>query len=144
MNKFINDDIFKSDEFYDIPLMEGRGEVHVDGSLTGGGNYNLGELIKNFRKKNAPFITVRSVDNGLAADGILHGDFLTVDLKARIHDGDIVAVKLGSRLFVRKKFSHKNLIRLETSSENNQPMIVDPKTPGFEIIGKVSAVIREL
>ncbi|HGY55661.1 MAG TPA: hypothetical protein ENK44_08175 [Caldithrix abyssi] len=144
MNLFIKEDVFKSNEFYNIPLVEDMGEVHVDGPFNSGGNYNLGELIKNFRKKDTPFITVRSVDNGLSADGILQGDFLTVDLKARVRDGDIVAVKLGSRLFIRKKFTQKNLVRLETSGENSQPVIIDPKTPGFEIIGKVSAVIREL
>jgi len=144
MSIFIKEEVFKSDEFYNIPLVDDMGEVHVDAPFSGGGNYNLGELIKNFRKKDTPFITVRSVDNGLAADGILRGDYLTVDLKARIQDGDIVAVKLGSRLFIRKKYAQKNLIRLETSGENNSPLIVDPKTPGFEIIGKVSAVIREL
>ncbi|HID39859.1 MAG TPA: hypothetical protein EYP36_10145 [Calditrichaeota bacterium] len=144
MSISIKEEIFESDEFYSIPLVEDMGEVHVDGHFASSGNYNLGELIKNFRKKDTPFITVRSVDNGLAADGILRGDFLTVNLKARIQNGNIVAVKLGSRLFIRKKYSHKNLIRLETTGENTNPLIVDPKTPGFEIIGKVTAVIREL
>jgi len=144
MSVLREDEIFESDEFYNIPLVDDMGEVQVDGHFSGGGNYNLGELIKNFRRKGTPFITVRSVDNGLAPDGILRGDFLTVDLKARIRDGDIVAVKLGNRLYIRKKFNHKNLIRLETTEEAPSPLIVDPKTPGFEIIGKVSAVIREL
>ena len=39
---------------------------------------------------------------------------------------------------------HKHLIRLETAGAKSSPLIVETGTPGFEIIGKVTSVIREL
>lgn len=130
-----------SREFYNIPLV---GEVHIEAEPGSGGNYNLGELIKNIRSNAGQSITVRAVDNGLASEGILHGDFLTINLSAKIRNGDIIAVKLGSKIFIRKKFSHKKFIRLESTAGAISPLIIDPKTPDFEVLGKVATVIREL
>ncbi len=128
-------------EFYSIPLM---GEVHIENEFGSGGNYSLGELIKNVRQKDLRSITLRTMDNGLAGDGIYFGDFLTVDLTSKPVNGGIAAIKLGSKIYIRKIFFEHNFIRLETTDPTNSPLIVDPQTPGFEIIGRVHTVIREL
>ncbi len=131
----------ETSEFYNIPLV---GEVHLENEFGSGGNYSLGELIKNFRKKDLRSITLRAMDNGLAGDGIFYGDFLTVDLASKTANGNIAAVKLGHKIYIRKTFFEHNFIRLETTDPGSSPLIVDPKTPGFEIIGRVHTVIREL
>lgn len=128
-------------DFYDIPIM---GEVHIESESGSGGNYSLGELIKNFRNQDTRSITLRSLDDGLVENGIFPGDFLTVDLAAKLKNGDIAAVKLGDKIFIRKTIFEKDYIRLEKGSSDNSPLIVDIKTPGFEIIGKIATVIREL
>ena len=128
-------------EFYNIPLL---GEVRLVFSETSRKPLSIGEIINNFRQTNSQTITMKAMDDGLTDAGILGGDYLTIDLHAAARDSDIVAVKIGYRIYVRKFFHERNLIRLETSSSTPSPLIVDPKIPGFEIIGKVVAIIREL
>ena len=128
-------------EFYNIPLL---GEVHLENNLGSGGDYSLGELIKNFRKKDTQSVTLRALDNGLSDDGIFYGDFLTVDLNSKPRNGDISAVKLGNKIIIRRTLFSGRFVRLEAADSSSSPIIVDPKTPGFEILGKVHTVIREL
>ncbi len=128
-------------EFYNIPLL---GEVHLEDTGGAGGNYSLGELIRNFRKHDQRTLTLRTLDNGLEGDGIFHGDYLTVNLNSKLRNSDIAAVRLGEKVIIRKIYFNNQFIRLETTDPFNAPLIVDSKTPGFEIIGKVHTVIREL
>jgi len=107
------------------------------------GDYSLGELIRNFRVSQTRYITVRTADNALSADGIFEGDYLTIDLKQKVVGGDICAVKLGDKVYIRKAFFKGGFIRLETA-DSAEPLIFDPQTPGFELLGKVVSVIREL
>jgi SOS-response transcriptional repressor LexA len=145
-DKYTSPDL--SSEFYDIPLL---GEVRLVFSDSSRKPMSIGEragletcLINNFRQTNSRTITMRAMDNGLAGAGILEGDYLTTDLHTTARDGDIVAVKIGYHIYIRKIFHERNLIRLETSTVTPSPLIVDPKIPGFEIIGKIIAIIREL
>lgn len=131
----------ETSEFYSIPLV---GEVHLEDPFGTGGNYSLGELIKNFRNKDVHSVTLRAMDNGLAGEGIFYGDFLTVDLNSKPKNGAIAAVKLGHKIYIRKTYFERRFIRLETADPTSSPLIVDPKTPGFELIGRVHTVIREL
>ncbi len=128
-------------ELYNIPLF---GEVHIEHDGPWQGDYDLGELIRNVRAREAETITVRAADDGLISDGIYPNDFLTVDMKRKPHDGDIAVVRLGHRVYARKIFFEKKFVRLETSGDNPAPLIIEPKTPGFELVGRVVTVIREL
>jgi len=128
-------------EFYNIPLL---GEVRLEDTSGSGGDYSLGELIKNFRKRDQYSITLRTLDSGLEEDGIFYGDYLTVDLGSKPRNGDITAVRIGEKVFIRKINFTASLIRLETTDPYNAPLIIDSKMSGFEIIGKVHTVIREL
>jgi SOS-response transcriptional repressor LexA len=128
-------------EFYDIPLL---GEVRLQPAEDSEGDYHISELVYNFRKDSSTSLTVQAMDNGLASKGILQGDFLHVDFHSTLKNGDICALKLGHKVFIRKIFYEKNFIRFETGAPEASPLIIDPQTPGFEIIGKVSTVIREL
>jgi len=128
-------------EFYNIPLL---GQVRLDDPGQSAGNYSIGELINNIRQDDAQSISLQAIDDGLAAIGILRGDFLTVMLNKPLKDNDIAVVLLGRRLYIRKIYFIRDLIRLETAAPRSSPLIIEPKTPGFEIIGKVTSVIREL
>lgn len=129
------------EEFYNIPLI---GQVHVENEWGSGGDYSLGELIRNYKKNDNRYLTLRAADDGLSAVGILQGDFLTIDMNSKPRNGDISAVRLGEKIFIRKTHFESGLIRLETTDPYDAPLIVDTKTPGFELLGKVHTVIREL
>ncbi len=128
-------------EFYNIPLF---GEVRVEQDKHSQGNYDLGEIITNSRKNAQQSLNVRAADDGLSGAGIFKNDFLTVHLNIPLENADIAVVKLGPKIYIRKIFFDKKRIRLETDSGTPSPFIIDRETPGFEIIGKVTTVIREL
>ena len=128
-------------EFYNIPLM---GQVRVETNFNTSGDYSIGELVNNIRNSDARTISLKAMDDGLSGAGILYGDFLTVTLDTTLRNNDIAAVRLGPRIYIRKIFFERNLIRLETAGAKSSPLIVETGTPGFEIIGKVTSVIREL
>lgn len=128
-------------EFYNIPLL---GEVRLVFSDESHKPLSIGEIINNFRQTDSRTITMRAMDDGLSKAGILNGDYLTIDLRDTPYDNDIVVVKIGYRIYVRKFFRERQLIRLETAASTPSPLIVDPRIPGFELIGKVVTIIREL
>lgn len=128
-------------QFYDIPLI---GEVHMSESPAEERSYNIAALVRNFRKEDRQTITLRAADDGMEKAGIYLGDLLTVNLNSAPVNHDIAAVRLGERIYIRRIFFQGEFVRLETDEENGSPYIVDPKVPGFEIVGKVVTVVREL
>ena len=83
-------------EFYNIPLM---GQVRVETDFNTSGDYSIGELVNNIKNSDARTISLKAMDDGLSAAGILYGDFLTVTLDATLHNSDIAAVRLGCLLY---------------------------------------------
>lgn len=130
-----------NNEFYDIPLI---GEVHMHESASDDQPLNITDLVNNFRKNDKKTITLRAADDGLEKTGIYRGDLLTISLKTTPVNHDIAAIRLGERIYIRRLFFQDKFIRLETDEVNNSPYIIDPKVPGFEIVGKVVTVVREL
>jgi len=128
-------------EFYNIPLF---GAVHIERDGAYHGDYNIGEIITNISEQQQTTFNLRAADDGLAEAGIYENDFLTVSQKAVLRNGDIAAVRLGHRIYIRKIFFDKKHIRLETASRQPTPLIVEENTPGFAVLGKVTTVIREL
>ena len=128
-------------EFYDIPLL---GEVKIEHNSSMMGDYSIGDIINNFRLNNTQTFSIQVMDKGMEASGIYRGDYLTVLLHDKINNGEIAVVRLSDKIYVRRLFYVNGFIRLETSSESRNPLIVDPSTPGFEIIGKVLSLIRAI
>ena len=128
-------------EFFNVPLL---GLVIPDDPDYSNGKYDLNELVNNYKKKDIDTFNLSILDNAMKNCGILKGDLLTVNLKAPIRNQDIVVVKISERVLVRKYFRHNNLIRLETADDYPSDLIIEPNTPGFQILGKVVSVIREL
>ncbi len=132
----------ESFEFFSIPVL---GEVHLaEEDWPFPHRISIGELIQNFHKEDRQTITVRALDHALSGEGIFKNDLLTVSLKTRPRDGDIAAVVFGDKLFIRKIYFQKGLIRLDTSEDRPAPLIIDEQTPEVKILGKVTMVVREL
>jgi len=128
-------------EFYNIPLF---GEVKITDKNNPRGDYDIGEIITNSRNSASQSLNFRAADDALSRAGIFSGDFLVVHLDRPLKNGDIAVVQLGYKIYIRKIFFEKKRVRLETDSGTPSPLIIDPATPGFEILGKVVTVIREL
>jgi SOS-response transcriptional repressor LexA len=128
-------------DFFDIPLL---GRVRPNDKSHLKRDYNLSDLIKNFKKSDLKSITLEVLDDAMQKAGILKGDFLTVKLDLKPQNGDLAVVKLGTKIFLRKFYRQNHLIRLETANDSVVPLVVDEKTPGFEIIGKVISISRQL
>jgi len=128
-------------EFYNIPLF---GEVKIAEKNNPRGDYDIGEIITNSRNSASQSLNVRAADDALSRAGIFSGDFLTIHLSRTLNNGDIAVIQLGYKIYIRKIFFEKKHVRLETDSDTPSPLIIDPATPGFEILGKVITVIREL
>jgi SOS-response transcriptional repressor LexA len=125
-------------DFFDVPLL---GMVHASLSLSG--EYNLNELVTNFQNIDQNSITLEVLDNAMRKAGILKGDYLTIDLQDKPKDNDIVVIKLGERFYVRRFYREDHLIRLETSDHYPSSIVIEEKTPGFQIIGKVLSISRQ-
>lgn len=131
----------QNSEFYDIPLL---GEVHMAGNNDFEHPFNITEAVTNFLKSDQQTITLQAVDDGMVNAGIYHGDLLTINSKIPLNSHDIAAVRIGERVYVRRIFFEKEFIRLETDGPDSSPYIIDPSLPGFELVGKVVTVVREL
>ena len=127
-------------EFFDIPLL---GMVRASGPTSPSGDYSLNELVSNFQNTNQHSITLEVLDNAMHKAGIIKGDYLTINLHARPHNGDIVVVKLGERFFIRRFFHESNRVRLETSDDYPSSLVIESNTPGFQMIGKVLSLSRQ-
>jgi SOS-response transcriptional repressor LexA len=127
-------------EFYNIPLF---GEVKIEDKNIPR-NYDIGEIVTNSRNSASQSLNVRAADDALSRSGIFSGDFLTVHLNRPLKNNDIAVIQLGHKIYIRKIFFEKKRVRLETDSDTPSPLIIDPTTPGFRILGKVITVIREL
>ena len=130
-----------TNDFFNIPLI---GLVKISNAENHHGYYNLSELVNNFPNQDNIQITMQVLDNAMSKSGIIKGDFINIRKTKKINNADIVVIKLGNKIFIRKYYLQKNFIRLETSEEHHSPLVIDPKTPGFELIGKVISITRQL
>jgi SOS-response transcriptional repressor LexA len=127
-------------DFFDIPLL---GMVRADTSALDSGDYNLSELVANFKNTRQQSVTLEVLDNAMYKSGIFKGDYLTIDLQSKIQDGDIIVVKLGERFYIRRFHRHQHRILLETADDYPSSLVVEENTPDFQIFGKVRALTRQ-
>jgi len=127
-------------DFFNVPLL---GMVRANMTSHSAEDYNLSELVSNYKNTDRYTITLEALDNAMVKAGILKGDYLTVDLQSRPRDGDIIVVKLGERFFIRRYYLQQHLIRLETADEYPSSLVIEDNTPGFQIIGKVTSLSRQ-
>ena len=108
------------------------------------GDYAIADIIANRFTSDEKQITLRVIDDAMVKAGILKDDFLTIEITPQIKDGDIAAIKLGERFYIRRFFNQGNHIRLETASAYPSIQIIETKTPGLFVIGKVLSITRKL
>jgi SOS-response transcriptional repressor LexA len=127
-------------EFSNVPLI---GILHL-AEADSNPDYQIGDSIRNFQTAGREFVTLVISDNSMRQAGIIKGDYLTVNLNASVQDGDLAVVRLGARLYVRQFFRPSaTLIRLQTCDEYPSVLVIETKTPDFEIIGKVYSLSRQ-
>ena len=127
-------------DFFNVPLL---GMVRANMTSHSAEDYNLSELVSNYKNTDQYTITLEVLDDAMYKAGILKGDYLTVDLQSHPRDGDIIVVKLGERFFIRRFYLQQHRIRLETADEYPSSLVVEDNTPGFQIIGKVASLSRQ-
>ncbi len=127
-------------EFSNIPLIGMLNLTDADADP----EYQIGDSIRNFQTAGKEFVTLVINDNSMRQAGIIKGDYLTVNLKSNVQDGDLTVVRLGERLYVRQFFRQSStLIRLQTCDEFPAVLVIETKTPDFEIIGRVYSLSRQ-
>lgn len=128
-------------EFFDVPVL---GAVVPDDPDFTSGKYELNELVNNYQNRKLNTFNFSILDDAMKNCGILKGDLLTVDFNIPLKDDDIAVFKIGEKILVRKYYRKNDLIRLETANDYPSHLVIESNTPGFQILGKVVAVTREL
>lgn len=126
------------EEFFRLPRLEdllaehGTRKGRVDGMV-------INDLLQSTDR-----FSMAVGDDRMAGAGIRSGDHVVVSREATPRDGDIIAVQIGERRLVRRYFNASRRIRLETAEADAPVMIVDERTPGVTILGRVVQVYHPL
>lgn len=127
------------EEFFRLPRVEFLINEADKSSRKG-----IERMVVNERLEISDRFSMEVPDNRMADAGICRGDFVVIQKHKSYKAGDMLAVKLGDKAFIRRYFPGTNRIRLECGSPREQTMILDIDTPGFFILGCVVQVIREI
>jgi repressor LexA len=74
--------------------------------------------------------------------GILDGDLLAVHRSPEVHNGQIVVVRLGDEVTVKRYRLRGSQIWLMPENPDFQPIVIDTGSPGLVLEGVVVGVIR--
>jgi len=88
--------------------------------------------------------SLKVVGESMKDAGILDGDYVLARRQETAEKGDIVVAVIGEEATVKTYVPLKNMIRLEPANPDFEPTIVDRKTPGFFIAGKVMGLMRKM
>ena len=80
-------------------------------------------------------------DDGLESLGLYRGDELLVVPKQRYQPGDIVAVRVGEKIYVRRYFADKHYLFLEAANTAHLRISIERGTPGIQLLGCVTRVL---
>lgn len=80
-------------------------------------------------------------DNGLQAMGIYRDDELLVVPQRGYSQGDIVAVRIGGKIYVRRYFFDERYIFLETANSHYLRLSIELGAPGTQLLGCVTRVL---
>lgn len=127
------------EEFFRLPRLEFLiNEAKLDSAK------GIGKMVMNHKLEIPDRFSMEVPDNRMSDAGIRKGDFVIVQKQRSYKTGDLLAVQLGDKAFIRRYFPSANRIRLECSAPEQHTMILDVDTPGFSILGCVLQVIREI
>jgi repressor LexA len=98
-------------------------------------------LDKSFISGDGLF-SLKVIGDSMIGAGIFEGDYVVARQNEIPQKGDIIVAIIGDEATVKKYFPEKNQVRLEPANPSYGPIIVDNKTPGFYIAGKVVGLLR--
>lgn len=130
----------ENEEFFRVPKAEFIIERHKGNPLP----LQIGSQVKNDRMNIADRLSLEVKDSGMEKSGIHKGDHVVVEKNEEYFEGEILVVRFDERILVRRLYNTKGRLRLESDSSNLPTIIVEDRTPGFSILGRVIQVIKEL
>ena len=104
---------------------------------------SLGDFVRNEALMLSERLSLPVTEAAMTGAGIHPGDYVVVE-KGKFAEGDILAVRLGEAVLIRRYFRAANRIRLECEPPTQPTIIVEADTPGFVILGRVIQTIREM
>ncbi len=104
-------------------------QLLFDSSLFGRGSDNLYAL------------KVRGTS--MIGDGILPGDMVFVRPQSTAENGEMIAAMVDGSATVKRYEKRKDLIYLIPSNPEMEPIVVDPRTEEFTILGSIRGVLRQ-
>lgn len=130
----------ENEEFLRVPKAEFIIERHRGNSTP----LEIGALVKNDSMIIPDRLSLEVKESGMEKSGIRKGDHLVVEKSEEYYEGEILAVRFDERILVRRLYNTKGRLRLECDSATSPTIIVENRTPGFSILGRVVQVIKEL
>jgi len=76
--------------------------------------------------------------------GIFDGDYVVARQQPSADKGDIVVAIIGDEATVKRYYPENGRVRLEPANPEFRSIIVERKTPGFLIAGKVIGLLRKM
>ncbi len=89
----------------------------------------------------SPGYRITMPDDGLRYLGIFRGDVLRATPQRRYCNGDIVAVRVGSRLYVRRAYNDGRYLLLEAENPGYLRLSIERDTPGIRLLGKITRAL---
>jgi len=105
-----------------------EGNVAVDSSFVSGGRV----------------FSLRVTGDSMREAGIFDGDMVLVRQQSSAERGEIVVAIIGEEATVKRYYPEGKRIRLEPANPAYEPIIVEKKSPGFFIAGKVVGLLRKM
>ena len=82
--------------------------------------------------------------DSMIEDGIHDGDYLFVRQKNQARNGEIAVAMVDGEATVKRYFKEGNRIRLQPANSAMQPIMVEPSSGDFSILGIAVGVYRQL
>lgn len=130
----------KSEEFFRVPKVEFIIERHKGEPLP----QEIGSVVENDKINIPNRMSIHISDGDMEKSGIHNGDFVVIEKSEDYFENEILAVQFDDRVLIRRLFNTKGRLRLECDSPTKPTIIIENKTPGFAILGRVIQVIKEL
>jgi repressor LexA len=88
---------------------------------------------------------LKVVGDSMIGDGILEGDFVIVNKRKTVNNGQTVVALLGNEATVKRYYRKGGRVELHAANPNYQPIIVESLVEdAFKIEGVVTGVLRQL
>ncbi|MFN0150285.1 MAG: transcriptional repressor LexA [bacterium] len=87
---------------------------------------------------------LRVVGDSMIDAHIQEGDFIVVKPQESAIAGEIVVALVGDEATVKRFFPEEDRVRLQPENPRHAPIIVDPASEEFRIVGRVVGLVRKM